>query len=111
MFFYLEECVGGSELSVLGDVSDFDVFVVFEVFHDDFFFVADDDDDFFDAAFSGCIKEVFEQWFIGDGEHDFGHGFGKWSEPFSFAGRYNNCFFYHESHRTVLFGSLFDFFL
>ncbi len=79
--------MGGAELPVLGDVGDFDVLVVFEVFHDDFFFVSDDDDDFLDAAFSCRVEDVFEQWFIGDGEHDFGHGFGEWSESFSFAGR------------------------
>ena len=87
VFFCLEEGMGGAELSVLGDVGDFDVFVVFEVFHDDFFFVADDDDDFVDAAFFGCVKDVFEEGFIGDREHDLRHGFGEWSESFSFTGR------------------------
>ena len=79
--------MSGAELSVLGDVGDFDVLVVFEVFHDDFFFVADDDDDFINTAFFGCIKDVFEEWFIGDREHDFRHGFGEWPESFSFTGR------------------------
>ncbi len=79
--------MGGSELSVLSDVGYLDVLIVFEILHDDFFFVADDNDDFVNPAFSCRVKHVFEQWFVGNREHDFGHGLGKRSEPFSFASR------------------------
>ena len=30
---------------------------------------------------------IREQWFIGDREHDFRHGFSEWPESFSFTSR------------------------
>ena len=95
--FGLQEGVPCAQLLVLDDEGDLDLVVVLEVLLDDFFLVADDADHIGDSCVLNGIEDMFEDRFVRDGKHDFGHGLCERSQPLPFTCCEHNRFLHHGS--------------